>query len=172
MKTRLAIPALILAVLSGHAAADQRSNAVAGAVIGSAAGAVIGHHINGRNGALVGGAIGAATGVAVATKDRDSRADSDHGRDAYIYQNDDYGYERERVVYVQPEVRERVVYVQPQTVVVHRPAHVVYRPVRQVVRYEHHGWDRHDRGNHRGHDKHWKDDKHWKNKDRHHRGRD
>jgi outer membrane lipoprotein SlyB len=162
MKNVLAVSALLLAVASGNAMADDSGRSVTGALIGGAAGAALGHHIDGRKGAIVGSAIGAATGVAIANSDSRRRSDSDHGRDDYIYQDDD-GYERERVVYVQPEVRERIVYVQPQPVVVYRPAPVVYqaapvyyRPVRQVVRYEYRGRDRHDNGHHYGRDKKWK----------------
>lgn len=174
MKKLIVLPALLLAVASGQAAADQRGNAVAGALIGSAAGAVIGHHISGRDGAMVGGALGAATGVAVATSGRDSErryADGDSDRDAYIYGDDDR-YSHERVVYVQPEVRERVVYVQPEPVVIYRASPIVYhsRPVivhrgRQVVYYDR-DWDRRDRGWKHGHDK--DDRKAWKHRRKHH----
>lgn len=175
MKTTLVLPALVLAVLSGQAVADQRNTSVAGAIIGGAAGAAIGHHVGGRDGAVLGGAIGAATGVAVATsRPAPERrvADSDNGRDDYIYQDepDEVVYERERVVYVEPEIRERVVYVQPRPVVVVRPAPVVYRPapviyspVRQVVYYEGRGWDGHPGRGHghykrdRGYDRHGRD---------------
>lgn len=148
------VSTLALAAIVPAAQADERSNAVAGALIGGAAGAVIGHRISGRDGAVVGGALGAATGVAVATSPRDGGHRSDGGyradagyrepaRDAYVYGDDDDEDVdvRTRVVYDEPEVRTRVIYrpavvYRPAPVVVYRDAPVYYQPVRQVVRYD------------------------------------
>lgn len=170
MKTRFSLPvllsSLVLALPVAGAHAEERGNAVAGAIIGGVAGAAIGHQLRGHDGALVGGVLGAATGVAVATSSRDggrvaSRDDSrDDGRDAYAYRDydDDDVRVRTRVVYDEPVVRERIVYREAPPVVVYRPAPVVvyrdapvyYQPVRQMVRYDvadrdwrGHGWKKH-----------------------------
>lgn len=174
-RIRILVPALALALCSAGVQADERSNTVAGAIIGGAAGAMLGHQIKGRDGAAVGGIIGAATGAAIASSSsRDSarRAPAaDSTRDDYIYGDDDrYAVDdryypapaRERVVYVEPEVRERVVVVRPAPVVVYRPAPVAYQPVyyapaRTLVRYEDYGhpgrgWGRYKHRHHHGRD--------------------
>lgn len=156
MKFMLPVSAALLTVLSAHAMADQRSNTIAGAIIGSAAGAAIGHHVSGRDGAIIGGAIGAATGVAITNpsgnRGRD-RSYDDRARDEYIYdRNDDY--DRVNVVYDEPPVvREHVV--------VYRPAPVVvYRPVHYVVPYGYYGYGYPDWHyyKHHGHHGHWEHD--------------
>jgi hypothetical protein len=185
MKFMLTIPVLTVALISGNAMAE--GNTVAGALIGGAAGAAIGHHMHGRDGAIVGGALGAAVGTSIANKPRTTttasaeiRRDSDYDRDEYIYRDDDDDYRhRERVVYEQPVVyerpvvHERVVYVQPRPV-------VVYRPVKQVVRYEYADYGRHYsyKDHRKGEHKYWKERakharKHHRDHDHDHgRGRD
>lgn len=176
------IPALALALCSAGVQADERSNTVAGAIIGGAAGAMVGHHVSGRDGAAVGGILGAVTGAAIAgsaSRESARRAPAaDRARDDYIYGDDDddrydddryYTREvtRERVVYVEPQVRERVVVVRPEPVVVYRPAPVVVRPApvvyqpvyyvpgRTIVRYDDYpgrGWGRYKHRHHHDRD--------------------
>ena len=142
MKTRFALPALLLATLAGFANIAQASNEAAGVFIGAGSGAIIGHAISGGDGAVVGGILGAMVGAAI--------ADDDYGRPVAVRHNYRPAYgPRPVVVYEAPRVR----YVSTPVIVHTRPAPYVWR---------HHEWRDHrdgrwDRGYRGDHHDRWND---------------
>lgn len=145
--TVLSAALMLSAPLSAQA--GNKDRIIVGSVLGAATGAVIGNSLGGRDGAIVGGAIGAATGVAIATDQRGYRDNgynryqsNDHNRRDDRYDRADRHDRRDRHDYGYREVETPRYYYQGNDFVYGVPQRQEYRHDRG----HHRGWQRHNQG--------------------------
>ena len=132
MKTKYAVPVVLITGLAACVNSATASDEFFGAVLGGATGAIVGHALGGHDGAVAGGALGAVVG-AVAASDRDRQVV--YGPPPPVV------YDPPPVVYEEP----RLIYAPPPMLVQSPPVYYRYygRPGawrRHDGRWGHRGW--------------------------------